>query len=87
MTLPATCTRYIEAGKPRPPYIEYRLRGGQWIEVTLDQQLIGRPANLIVYPRALREPQFISAQDKAERQANMSGLDARLVATGGLPTC
>ncbi len=86
VTLPATCTRYIEAGNPRPPYIEYRLRDGQWIKVTLDQELIGRHANLIVYPR-LWEPQVISAQDKAERQANMSGLGARLVAAGGLPTC
>ena len=87
VTLPATCTRYIEAGNPRPPYIEYRLRGGQWIKVALDQELIGRHANLLVYPSELWEPLVISAQDKAERQANMSGLGARVVAAGGLPTC
>lgn len=73
VTLPASCPRYSEAGKPRPPYIEYRLRDGQWIRVTLDPELIGRHANLIVYP-ALWEPEIISAQDKAERQAKMSGL-------------
>lgn len=67
MSLPASCTRYIEAGKPRPPYIEYRLRDGHWVTVTLDQELIGGPANLLVFQRALREPRVIFAQDKAER--------------------
>jgi hypothetical protein len=87
VTLPASCNRYKEEGKPRPPYIEYRLRGGQWTRVTLDQKLIGRQANLLVYPRALQQSQVVSAQDKADRQASMPGLGARLVAGGGLPGC
>lgn len=84
VTLPDTCVRYGEAGRPRPPYLEYALHNGEWTMIALDTKLIGRRANLIVYPRVAREPPLITASEKAERQTSPQ---LNIVATGGLAGC
>ena len=76
-----------EAGRPRPPYLAYALRNGEWSMVPLDTKLIGRRANLIVYPRVAQEPALVTVSEKAERQKNTSPPDGSIIATGGLPGC
>lgn len=87
VTLVGSCTEYIEAGRPRPPHLEYRLRDRRWIVVPLEPKWHGRKANLIVYPRATGEPPLVTAREKTERQAKMSGFGARVAEEGGLPGC
>jgi len=86
VTLIGSCPQYIEAGRPRPPHREYRLRDSRWTLVPLEQQWMGRRANMIVYPRKT-EPPVVTAQDKAERQANMRGIGSEVAEGGGLPGC
>lgn len=87
VTLVGSCSEYIKAGRPRPPHIEYRLRAGEWVAVPLEQEWIGRDANMIVYPRVSREPGLVTVRDKGERQARMTGIGSRVAAEGGLPGC
>lgn len=41
-----SCVVWLEAGKPKPPYWEYRLRGNNWEQAPLSAASQGRPANL-----------------------------------------
>jgi hypothetical protein len=40
------CRVWRRAGKPKPPYWEYRLQEGSWKQVPLSPASLGRPANL-----------------------------------------
>jgi hypothetical protein len=40
------CDTWYEHGKPLPPYWEYRLRNGKWLESKLSKASIGRKSNL-----------------------------------------
>jgi hypothetical protein len=41
------CDAWRKIGKPKLPYAEFRLRNGQWQQVDLSPQHIGRPANIL----------------------------------------
>jgi hypothetical protein len=41
-----SCQVWRRAGKPKPPYWEYRLQESGWNEVPLSAASLGRPANL-----------------------------------------
>lgn len=87
VTYPAACSRYNEAGRPRPPYIQYRLRNGEWTPVAFDAELVGRRANMLVYPRVSRERGLLTLIQKEGRQGGLSGPAGQLVGEGGLPGC
>ncbi len=57
VTYPRICRRHAQAGWPRPPYIEHRLRDGEWTQVPFAAEHLGRRANMLVYPRPSREIQ------------------------------
>lgn len=87
VTYPAACSRYGKAGRPRPPYIQYRLRNGEWTQVPFEADLVGRRANMLVYPRVSRERGLLTVRQKEELQGGLSGPAGRLVGEGGLPGC
>jgi hypothetical protein len=54
VTTTTSCDIWERNGKPKPPYWEYRLRAGGWVEVPLSPASIGRPANLLhIYDKEL----------------------------------
>jgi len=42
----SSCDVWRAAGKPKPPYWEYRLQQGHWNHVSLSEKSLGRRANL-----------------------------------------
>jgi hypothetical protein len=41
------CDSWVDLGRPKLPYTEFRFRNGQWVQQALSQQWIGRPANVL----------------------------------------
>jgi hypothetical protein len=87
VTLLDTCERYYEAGRPRPAYLVYAWRDGEWSLVPIDTKLIGRRANLLVLPRVAREPALVTVSEKAERQKDTPPPSGSIIATGRLGGC
>jgi hypothetical protein len=67
ITTPATCGSYAAAGRPEPPYFEYRLREGRWQRVTFSRELASSYPNVLVYPNEGAEPPLVTAAEKLER--------------------
>lgn len=40
------CDAWVELGQPIPPYWEYRLTGGKWVQAKLSPESLGRKTNL-----------------------------------------
>ncbi|MBX5460808.1 MAG: hypothetical protein IRZ28_06915 [Steroidobacteraceae bacterium] len=87
VTYPANCSRYREAGRPQPPYIQYRLRNGEWTQVPFEAELVGRRANMLVHPRVSQELEFLTVSQKEELQGGATGQTGQLVAEGRPPGC
>jgi len=71
LVVPATCERYAQVGKPRPPYIEYRYRDSAWKRSSFSRSLVGRKPNLLVYPTWGPELSFVTLSDKEARNAQI----------------
>lgn len=63
------CTDWYDLGRPKLPYVEYRVKDGRWQQVPLSAELFGRKANLLTGPRAGGEPEHVSIGAKALRNA------------------
>ena len=87
VTYPAACSRYNEAGRPQPPYIQYRLRNGEWTPVPFEAALVGRRANMLVYPHVSREHGLLTVSQKEELQGGLPRPAGQLVGEGGRPGC
>lgn len=87
VTYPLNCSRYREAGRPQPPYIQYRLRNGEWTQVPFETELVGRRANVLVYPRPSHERGLLTISQKEERQGGLRGRTGQLVGKGRRPGC
>jgi len=87
VTYPVTCSRYREAGRPQPPYMQYRLRNGEWTPVPFEAGLVGRRANMLVYPRPSEELGLLTVGRKEELQEGAVGQTAQLVGKGRPPGC
>lgn len=59
----ADCETWYQRGRPKPPYWEFRLRHGEWIEVPLSLRSLGRRANLFSEYRGPTQS-HVSLQDK-----------------------
>lgn len=75
------CARYLSAGRPNPPYIQYRLRGGTWTQVEFDLGLVGTKSNMLVYPN-VSERELVNLEEKAQRQTRL-GLSVRNLRSTG----
>lgn len=63
-----TCQGWYDLGRPKLPYVEYRVaNSGQWRVVPLDAALIGRKTNLLTGVRSGGEPPMLTLKDKAGR--------------------
>lgn len=43
------CWRYYELGRPSPPYLEYRVKGGDWQRSPWTKVALGKSSNLMVF--------------------------------------
>lgn len=90
VVLPYGCVRYADFGKPKPPYVEYRLRNGTWQQAaSLSHALIGRKPNLLMFPNWDGESPTVTLQMKQQRNAARIDILAykMIVADGGLSGC
>ena len=71
-----TCEDWRDLGRPKLPYIAYRVRDGRWQQVPLDPMLYGRAANLLTGVSAKGEPRLVTieAKERRERGADTSFL-------------
>jgi hypothetical protein len=65
-----SCDEWDVHGKPRPPYWEYRLQGGQWTQSKLSAASIGRKTNLFFDYEPEQPARHISLRAKAETLKN-----------------
>ena len=63
------CTSWYEMGRPKLPYIEYKLHGDRWDVVPLEAKLIGRSVNLLAGPSAKGEPPLLTIEHKKQQAA------------------
>lgn len=63
------CTDWYDLGRPKLPYIEFRARGGRWVQVPLTPALYGRNANLLTGVRASGEQKRVTVEEKYYRDA------------------
>lgn len=62
------CTKYYAKEKPHPSYIQYIFNGSEWNETTLNPNLIGRSANLLISPRfGTGEAPHLTAEEVSNR--------------------
>ena len=65
-----TCQGWYDLGRPKLPYVEYRVANdGTWQVTPLDTDLIGRKANMLTGVRSGGEPPLVTRKDKAERDS------------------
>jgi len=63
----AMCDSYVKYGRPKIPYVEFRVRDGQWQKVEFSPVWLGRKANIFSGIRSSGEPPMLSLEDKAKR--------------------
>lgn len=63
------CDAWQKIGKPKLPYAEFRLRNGQWQQVDLSPQHIGRPANILTRISNKAELAYHTINTKIERMS------------------
>jgi hypothetical protein len=86
VTRPSNCRRYRTAGKPRPPYLVYRMRGGKWEVVDFAADLVGKRTNLLVHPQPTKQA-AVTTGWKQINQTRLPATDAEIVGTGGIAGC
>lgn len=64
-----SCSVWERRGKPKPSYWEFRLKGGEWHEVPLSAQSVGRKTNLLVGTSRLSDD-HVTVENKRKLQAN-----------------
>lgn len=63
-----TCQGWVDLGKPKLPYVEYRVaEKGEWRVVPLESELYGRKANMLTGVRSGGEPSLVTVPDKTKR--------------------
>ncbi len=60
-----SCTSWYNLGRPKLPYVEYRVQGGKWVAQPLSPELIGRPANMLTTIRSGGEPNHTTSSKAA----------------------
>lgn len=65
-----SCGSWYELGRPKLPYVEYRVRAGAWQRVPLSPELIGRQANVATDISSKGEPPLLTLHQKRARMAN-----------------
>lgn len=68
VTKTSDCAVWRKRGGPRPPYWEFRLRDGQWVETPLSESSIGRRTNLFFRFRE-QVPRRVTVADKLTIQS------------------
>lgn len=61
------CDVWYELGKPSLPYLEYRVRNGQWQRVPLGPENFGRKANMLIIIDLEGEREFVTNEWKQEQ--------------------
>ncbi|MDB5814509.1 MAG: hypothetical protein JWN23_1626 [Rhodocyclales bacterium] len=65
------CEDWYRLGRPKSPYLEYRVRDGKWERMPLDPTLIGRETNLLTGPNFIDgEPEMLRLPEKRKRRGN-----------------
>lgn len=59
------CSAWESIGKPKHPYAEFRVKNGQWHQVALSPDLIGRATNIYVHMRSTGEFWLVNVELKA----------------------
>ncbi|CAN7326477.1 hypothetical protein LJR143_001628 [Pseudoxanthomonas sp. LjRoot143] len=78
------CESWYEAGRPRPPYLEYQSKnGGHWTPVALEERFLEKKANLLTGPRADGEPRLVTDSDKELRRRSAAPKFQRVLRTWG----
>lgn len=75
-----TCQGWYDLGRPKLPYVEYRVgEGGQWAVVPLEPELFGRRPNLLTGVRSGGEPSLLTQEAKKQRDTNAADKYRRVV--------
>src|SRR5882757_651661 len=61
------CDPWVKYGRPKVPYIEFRVRDGQWQRVEFSPVWLGRKTNVFSRIRSSGEPPMLSIEDKQKR--------------------
>lgn len=70
------CQQWEPWGKPRPAYIEFRLRGGRWQrQLPFTEALFGRPVNLLQSWDKPYRSAFVTLREKSELDSDMGIAD------------
>lgn len=80
----SSCESWYEAGRPRPPYLEYQSKnGGHWTPVALEERFLEKKANLLTGPRADGEPRLVTDSDKELRRRSAAPIFQSVLRTWG----
>ncbi|MDB5801578.1 MAG: hypothetical protein JWL63_2517 [Rhodocyclales bacterium] len=67
------CEDWRRLGRPKSPYLEYRVRNGEWARVSLDPKLFERDTNLLTGPNFIDgEPEVLRLPEKQKRRGNVA---------------
>ncbi|MDB5814510.1 MAG: hypothetical protein JWN23_1627 [Rhodocyclales bacterium] len=67
------CEDWRRLGRPKSPYLEYRVREGKWTRVELDSVLVGHETNLLTGPNFIDgEPEMLRLSAKRDRRGNVA---------------
>lgn len=65
---PLTCETHNAYGRPRPDYVQFELKGDQWVHQQVDKEFIGQKSNLLGNMAAIDSglARIVSLSDKAQ---------------------
>jgi len=61
------CEPWVKYGRPKIPYVEFRIREGRWQQVEFSSVWLGRKTNVFTGIRSRGEPATLSIEDKVKR--------------------
>lgn len=61
------CDDWAALGKPKLPYVQFRVADGRWERAPLDDRFFGRQANMLTGPSSGGEPSLITLKEKESR--------------------
>jgi hypothetical protein len=82
-----SCTSWYDLGRPRLPYVEYRLQQGKWVAQALSRELIGREANMLTSIRSSGEDDHTLASKRAILRDPTIALEYRRIVGTWSTTC
>lgn len=65
-----SCQSWYDLGRPKLPYVEYRVRDGVWQRMPLSPEVMGRTANMLTDIRSGGEPPLVNLREKRARMAD-----------------